>query len=61
MQSDLHAEQMAIKKVWAKRQSQLDRMVGATTGMYGDLQGIAGQSVVPELDGIGFESLGSGE
>jgi hypothetical protein len=34
-------------------------MMDATTGMYGDLQGIAGKSV-PELDGIGFDSLGSG-
>jgi hypothetical protein len=59
MQADLRSEQKAIKKQWAKRETQLDRMMDATTGMYGDLQGIAGKSV-PELDGIGFDSLGSG-
>lgn len=59
MQGDLRSEQKAIKKQWAKRETQLDRMMDATTGMYGDLQGIAGKSV-PELEGTGFESLGSG-
>jgi hypothetical protein len=59
MQFDLKVEQKAIRKQWAKREAQLDRIMDATTGMYGDLQGIAGKSV-PELDGIGFDSLGSG-
>jgi hypothetical protein len=59
MQADLKAEKKAITKQWAKRESQLDRMMEATVGMYGDLQGIAGKSV-PEIDGIGFDSLGSG-
>jgi hypothetical protein len=59
MQEDLKSEQKAIKKQWAKRETQLDRMMDATTGMYGDLQGIAGKSVL-ELEGVGFGSLGSG-
>lgn len=59
MQDDLKSEQKAIKKQWAKRETQLERMMDATTGMYGDLQGIAGKSVM-ELEGIGFGSLGSG-
>lgn len=59
MQADLKSEKRAISKQWATRESQLDRMMGATVGMYGDLQGIAGKSV-PELDGMGFSSLGSG-
>ncbi len=59
MQTDLRAEQKAIKKQWAKRETQLGRMIDATTGMYGDLQGIAGKSV-PEIDGMGFDLLSSG-
>jgi hypothetical protein len=59
MQNDLNQEQRVIGKQWAKRQAQLDRMSEATTGMYGDLQGIAGNSV-PELEGIGFDALEAG-
>ena len=29
-------------KQWAKREEQTDRVLQATVGMYGDLQGIAG-------------------
>ncbi|HEY5329411.1 MAG TPA: DUF2130 domain-containing protein [Acidobacteriaceae bacterium] len=59
MQADLKAERKAITRQWAKREAQLDRMIEATGGMYGDLQGIAGQSV-PELEGLGFEALEAG-
>lgn len=29
-------------KQWAKRREQIERVMGATVGMYGDLQEIAG-------------------
>ena len=32
-------------KQWAKREEQIERVMGATVGMYGDLQGIAGKSI----------------
>lgn len=49
MQEDLEREKKAITKQWAKREAQLERVVGATVGMYGDLQGIAGRSLL-EID-----------
>jgi hypothetical protein len=60
MQQDLKQEQRAITKQWAKREAQLDQMVEATTGLYGDMQGIAGRSV-PELEGLGFDALEAGD
>lgn len=45
MQEDFAAEKKSIHKQWAKRETQLDRMMHSTVGMYGDLQGIAGKSV----------------
>jgi hypothetical protein len=60
MQADLKAERKVFIKQWAKREAQLDRMIEATSGMYGDLQGIAGQNV-PELEGLSFEALEAGE
>ena len=46
MQDDLNAEKKSTLKRWAKREAQLHQLVESTTGMYGDLQGIAGRDVV---------------
>lgn len=45
MQEDLDKERKAIMKQWAKRSEQIERVMSATIGMYGDLQGIAGKSM----------------
>ena len=62
MKSDLEKERRAITKQWAKRDAQLERVMLATTGMYGDLQGIAGRSL-GELNGLKLpvSALGPGE
>ncbi|GMV90897.1 MAG: hypothetical protein AMXMBFR82_06750 [Candidatus Hydrogenedentota bacterium] len=56
MQEDLDKEKRAIMKQWAKRQEQIDRVIQATVGMYGDLQGIAGKSL-QEIEGIALPAL----
>lgn len=56
MQLDLDKERTVITKQWAKRQEQIERVVGATAGMYGDLQGLAGTSM-REIDGFDLEAL----
>ncbi len=56
MQEDLDKERKAIMKQWAKREEQIERVMGATVGMYGDLQGIAGKSL-QEIDGLEFPAL----
>lgn len=58
MQEDLDKERKAIMKQWAKREEQIERVMGATVGMYGDLQGIAGKSL-QEIEGLEFPALGS--
>ena len=40
MQEDLDKERKVIMKQWAKREAQIERVMGATVGMYGDLQGL---------------------
>jgi len=59
MQEDLDKERKAIMKQWAKREEQIARVMGATVGMYGDLQGIAGKSL-QEIEGLGFPALEDG-
>lgn len=56
MQADLDKEKKAIMKQWAKREAQIDRVVGATVGMYGDLQGIAGARL-QEIEGLELKAL----
>ena len=59
MQEDLDKEKKAITKQWAKREEQIDRVMQATVGMYGDLQGIAGKTL-QEIEGLGFPALEDG-
>jgi hypothetical protein len=56
MQEDLDKERKAIMKQWAKRQTQIERVMNATVGMYGDLQGIAGKSL-QEIEGLEMKVL----
>jgi len=56
MQEDLDKERKVIMKQWAKREEQIERVMGATVGMYGDLQGIAGKSLL-EIEGLEIHSL----
>ena len=56
MQEDLDKERKVIMKQWAKREEQIERVMGATVGMYGDLQGIAGKSL-QEIEGLEFPAL----
>ncbi|RMH38269.1 MAG: DUF2130 domain-containing protein [Nitrospirae bacterium] len=56
MQEDLDKERKVIMKQWAKREEQIDRVMQATVGMYGDLQGIAGKSL-QEIEGLNWTAL----
>ena len=58
MQEDLDREKKAITKQWAKREEQIDRVMQATVGMYGDLQGIAGRTL-QEIEGLELRALNS--
>jgi hypothetical protein len=61
MKDDLDKERRVLTKHWAKREAQLERALLASAGMYGDLQGIAGQSLgeIEGLDLIALESVSS--
>ncbi|MGD0947399.1 MAG: DUF2130 domain-containing protein [Candidatus Binatia bacterium] len=56
MQKDLDREKRAITKQWAKREEQIERVMQATVGMYGDLQGIAGKTL-QEIEGLSLNTL----
>src|SRR5262249_937355 len=56
MREDLDREKKTITRQWAKREAELERVMSATAGLYGDLQGIAGQTL-PELEALSWPAL----
>jgi len=47
MKEDLEEEKRVTQRRWSKREKQLDLIIGNTSGMYGDLQGLLGTSIQP--------------
>ena len=51
MLTDLEAEKRAMQRIWAKRQSQIDRLTGSMTSIVGELQSIAHDHLT-QLDNV---------
>lgn len=56
MQTDLNQERKAMNRLWARREQQLSRVLDASAGLYGDIQGIAGR-VMPEIEGLDLHAM----
>ena len=59
MKEELEKERRVITKQWAKRDEQITRIMHATVGMYGDMQGISGKTL-QEIDILEFKALEEG-
>ena len=55
LQSDLEKEKRSMQTIWNRRQKQIERAIGSTAGLYGDLQGIIG-AALPAVDGLCLEN-----
>ena len=51
MRNDLLKEQVAMQKLWNKREKQIERVLLGASGLHGDLEGIAG-STLPGIDAL---------
>jgi len=56
MKDQLNKEKIAMNKMWSKREKELERVLLGTTGMYGDLEGIVGNSLA-QIEGLELEAL----
>jgi len=54
MSDDLEKERRAVTRMWAKRDQQIRTVIDYTAGLYGDIQGIAGQSL-KEIEGLDLQ------
>ncbi len=51
MREDLAAERQSMERIWSKREKQIELVMKGTTGLYGDMQGIAG-AVISEIEAL---------
>ncbi|KKT50220.1 MAG: hypothetical protein UW64_C0006G0015 [Microgenomates group bacterium GW2011_GWC1_44_37] len=47
MQLQIQKERAAFEKIWKEREAQASRIIMSTAGIYGSIQGVAGQSLPP--------------
>ena len=59
MQADLDRERKAMTKLWAKREEQIRGILDSTSGLCGDLEGIAGRALM-QIEGLEFKMLPEG-
>lgn len=55
LRTDLQKEKDSYTKIWAKRESQINRVIENTIGMYGDLEDLTGQAL-PKIDSLELPS-----
>ncbi len=51
MQLQISKERAAFEKIWKEREAQAERIIMSTAGIYGSIQGVAGQSL-PSVKGL---------
>lgn len=56
MKIDLDSEKRAFTKIWARREKQIEQVITNTALMYGGIQGIVGQSTLPEIQCLALPS-----
>jgi hypothetical protein len=56
MHEDLERERRSTTRMWAKREEQIKGVIETTAGLYGDLQGIAGNSL-QEIEGLEVNNM----
>lgn len=60
MNEQIRKERTAFEKSWKQREGQLQRLFSGTAGIYGSLQGRAGQTAIPEIKGLELLELTEG-
>ncbi|NMD01293.1 MAG: DUF2130 domain-containing protein [Bacteroidales bacterium] len=56
MKAELYIEKKAIMKIWAKREKQIERVFNSTVKMYGNMEGIIGNSM-PAIESFELKTL----
>jgi hypothetical protein len=60
MQEQIQKERRAMERLWCEREKQIERIIGNTAGMYGDIRGLIGAGM-PEVRLLALESAAQEE
>lgn len=52
MHADLESEKRSMRRIWKKREKQIEKVILSTTDMYGAIQGIAGLKALPSMSAL---------
>jgi len=52
MHEDLESEKRSMRRIWKKREKQIEKVILSTTDMYGAIQGIAGLKALPSMSAL---------
>lgn len=61
MHADLESEKRSMRRIWKKREKQIEKVILSTTDMYGAIQGIAGLKALPSMPALQLPEGGEDE
>lgn len=50
MQDQINGERRAMERIWAERAKEIEKGIKGAAGFYGDIRGIIGGAILPEID-----------
>jgi hypothetical protein len=56
LQDQVNRERRAMEKIWREREKQIERVIGNTVGMYGEMRGIVGATML-EIPALTLEGV----
>ncbi len=58
MQEDLDSEKRSIQRIWKKRETQIQKVMGNVTDIYATIEGLVGsQKVLPDIEPLSLEAV----
>lgn len=58
MQEDLGSEKRSMQRIWKKRETQIQKVMGNVTDIYATIEGLVGsQKVLPEIEPLSLEAI----
>ena len=61
MQEDLESEKRSMNRIWKKRETQIQKVIGNVTDIYGTIEGFIGsQRALPDIEPLSLDSIEKG-
>ena len=58
MQEDMESEKRSMQRIWKKRETQIQKVMGNVTDIYATIEGLVGsQKVLPDIEPLSLDSV----